>query len=345
MKILKFGSRGPSVQLLQLALGRAGYGQPAADGVFGPETAAALVRFQRRHGLTPDAAAGPATQRAMRPYYTGFVTHLIRPGDTLYSVSGTYGAAAAAVAAANPGALAENLRPGGTLTVPLPFAVVPADIDWCSDLVGYCVQGLCARYPFLACGEMGKSVMGRPLWYLRAGTGKKRVFYNACHHANEWITTPVLLKFAEELAAASAAGGNIYGQSAPALLAAASIYIAPAVDPDGMDLVTGELDGGAYFDYARSLAARYAQYPFPSGWKANIRGVDLNLQYPAGWERARANKQALGIVSPAPADYVEALPDGPGEPRDVRLHAGSGPRAHAVVSHSGRRDILEIYGL
>ena len=32
--------------------------------------------------------------------------------------------------------------------------------------------------------------------------------------------------------------------------------------------------------------------------------MDLNLQYPAGWERAREIKYAQGIVSPAPADYV-----------------------------------------
>ena len=308
MKILKIGSRGPSVQLLQLGLNRAGYGPLATDGIFGPETAAAVMRFQRGRGLAVDGAAGSAVQRAMRPWYTGYVTYLIKTGDTLFSAAQKYGADLAAVIAANPGAEADNLRVGGTLTVPLGFSVVPTDIDWCSDLVDYCVQGLCARYPALQCGELGRSVMGKPLWYLRVGSGERRVFYNAEHHANEWITTPVLLKFAEELCAANAAGGSIYGQSARELLSAASIYIAPAVNPDGMDLVTGELDSGGWYDYARSLAARYTGYPFPSGWKANIRGVDLNLQYPAMWEQAKINKEALGIVSPAPADYVGPAP-------------------------------------
>ena len=42
----------------------------------------------------------------------------------------------------------------------------------------------------------------------------RRVFYSASYHANESITTPVLLTFAEEYAAAYAAGGNIVFSSA-----------------------------------------------------------------------------------------------------------------------------------
>ena len=57
------------------------------------------------------------------------------------------------------------------------------------------MRGLAARYPMLAVGEFGRSVLGRPLWYLTLGSGPKLVFYNAAHHANEWITTPLLLTF------------------------------------------------------------------------------------------------------------------------------------------------------
>ena len=59
---------------------------------------------------------------------------------------------------------------------------------------------------------------------------------------------------------------------------------------------------------ARRLAAAYPRFAFPEGWKANLRGVDLNLQYPADWERAREIKFAQGVVSPAPADYVGPAP-------------------------------------
>lgn len=150
--------------------------------------------------------------------------------------------------------------------------------------------------------------MGRPLWYLSIGEGEKSVFYNAAHHANEWITVPLLLSFAEKLARAYAEGGKIFGRSAKEIYQSAAIYIAPCVDPDGVDLVTGELTGGEFYDGAVRIAQNYPNVPFPSGWKANIRGTDLNLQYPAGWEQARENKFALGVVGPAPADYVGSSP-------------------------------------
>ncbi|MBR4549307.1 MAG: peptidoglycan-binding protein [Oscillospiraceae bacterium] len=308
MRILRYGSRGPAVQLLQLALDRAGFGPLTTDGAFGPATEAALRRFQAASGLAPDGVAGSRSHAALRPWYTGYLLHSLRPGDSFWSLGQAYGCGEAAVALANPGLPPERLPVGAELVVPLPFPVVPTAIDWCAALVGFCVQGLAARYPFLRSGQFGRSVLGRPLWKLTLGQGRRRALYNAVHHANEWIAAPLLLCFAEELAAAYAAGGTVAGLDAAALLAESTLCLVPAVNPDGMDLVTGELQSGESYERARRIAAAWPRFPFPGGWKANLRGVDLNLQYPAGWERAREIKFAQGIVSPAPADYVGAAP-------------------------------------
>ena len=296
------------MQLLQLALNRAGYGPLAKDGIFGNATRGAVLRFQSDNGLSADGIAGPVTNQALMPWYTGFFTHRIRRGDTVFGLAELYGTTQEAIRIANPGLDALNLKIGSTVTVPLPFDAVATDIDYSSSLVNYTVRGIAARYPFTAVGEMGKSVMGKPLWYMSAGSGGNRVFYNAAHHANEWITVPLLLKFFETLAKAAAYGGSVFGQNAGELLERSTVYIAPLVNPDGVDLVTGALNQGEFYNNAKRIAANYPAFPFPSGWKANVRGVDLNLQYPAGWEQARENKFAQGIVSPAPADYVGAAP-------------------------------------
>ncbi|MCM1150024.1 MAG: M14 family metallopeptidase [Butyricicoccus sp.] len=317
MKVLRYGSRGPQVQLLQLALERAGYGPGGTDGIFGAKTQRAVLSFQSSHRLTADGVAGVRTHTALYPWYAGYAVHTLRRGDTLYKIAQAYGSSVRALEVANPGIDPLALRVGSSLVVPLGFPVVPTDIDYSSSLISFCCRGLAARYPFITLGEMGKSVMGRPLYTLTLGTGDNRVFYNASHHANEWITTPVLLHWCEELARAFAFGGEVYGTPADELLSLARLSIAPAVNPDGIDLVTGDLTSGGYYDRAAAIAADYPRIAFPSGWKANILGTDLNLQYPAGWSQAQEIKFAQGFVSPAPRDYVGASPLSAPESRAV----------------------------
>lgn len=317
MKILRLGSRGPQVQLLQLALERAGFAAGGTDGAFGRRTQDALRRFQLSRRLTPDGVAGARTHAALEPFYTGFLRKRLAEGDTFYRLARRYGTSVRAIAAANPGAAAENLQPGAEVVVPLGFPVVPTGIAWCSALTALCCRGLAARYPCLAVSEIGRSELDRPLWLLRLGAGEGRAFFNAAHHANEWITVPLLLRFVEELAEAAVRGAAIGGFDAGALLQNAELAVAPCVDPDGMDLVTGDIAAGPVFDAARAIAAAFPDIPFPDGWKANILGVDLNLQYPAGWETAREIKFAQGFTKPAPRDYVGTAPLAAPESRAV----------------------------
>jgi len=55
----------PRVAALQVALSKRGYYHGAFDGIAGPVTRRATMRFQRRHHLTPDGIAGAHTRRAL----------------------------------------------------------------------------------------------------------------------------------------------------------------------------------------------------------------------------------------------------------------------------------------
>lgn len=56
--------------------------------------------------------------------------------------------------------------------------------------------------------------------------------------------------------------------------------------------------GSAEYCAAAQIAAGFPDVPFPSGWKANLSGVDLNLNYPARWEEARQHQAAKGFGRP-----------------------------------------------
>lgn len=181
------------------------------------------------------------------------------------------------------------------------MAIVKTDVPTTAALCDETITALVEAYPFLSSEELTTSAYGRPVRTLSMGTGNRHVLYSASHHANEWITTPVLLKFAEDLAEAYAAGGKLFGVDAALILNTAMIHLVPMVDPDGVDLVTGAIETGTLqYEAARVLSDNYPSIPFPSGWKANLLGVDLNLQYPAGWLQAREIKFSQGYTRPGP---------------------------------------------
>ena len=189
------------------------------------------------------------------------------------------------------------------------MAIVRTDIPMTSALCEETILKLTETYPFLRSELLTTTAFGRPVRTLVIGDGDRKVIYSASHHANEWITTPVILKFMEQLAEAVQNKGKLYGVDAQNIVKAATIYTVPMVDPDGVDLVTGAIEPGTLeYETAQRLADNYPNIPFPNGWKANLLGVDLNLQYPAGWLQAREIKFGQGFTKPGPRDYVGRAP-------------------------------------
>lgn len=281
--------------LTQLALRRAG--------------AETLQEFQKREGLYPSGSEDVLTMQRLAPYLLGYERYMVKPGDSYYRLARAFGTSVRALVTANPGRDPDRLSVGQYLTVPYGFPVVPTDVPFTSELLQVCIQGLQARYPFLVHRTIAATRYRRPVSALRLGDGPRTVLYNASHHANEWITTPVLMKFLEEFCRAVSTGGRIFGMDALTLSRQTTLWLVPMVNPDGVDLVTGAIDPASeQYEAALHIARNYPSIPFPDGWKANLAGVDLNLNYPAEWEQAKKNKFALGYTTPAPRDYVGGSP-------------------------------------
>ena len=189
------------------------------------------------------------------------------------------------------------------------MAIVKTDVPMTAELCDRTILQLAEVYPQCRTELLTQTAYGRPVRSLVIGRGPRKVLYTAAHHANEWITATVILKFIEDFAQALTTAGQIGSVAAADLEQAATIYTVPMVNPDGVALVTGELQPGQLpYVTAQALGENYPQIPFPDGWKANLLGVDLNLQYPAGWLQAREIKFAQGYDRPGPRDYVGRAP-------------------------------------
>ncbi len=225
------------------------------------------------------------------------------------------------------------------------MAIVRTDIPITSQSNDSTIQALVEAYPFLRTEVMGTTAFQRPLRTLVIGTGPRKVLYTAAHHANEWITALVLLQFAEEYAQAIAENGQIGGVDARQLSETSTIYMVPMVDPDGVDLVTGAIPPGSLpYEAARTLAEFYPNIPFPLGWKANLLGVDLNLQYPAGWLQAREIKFSQGYTRPGPRDYVGRAPLNQAESRALAGYTEAVDPALVLAYHSQGKEIYWQFG-
>jgi g-D-glutamyl-meso-diaminopimelate peptidase len=307
MTTIYLGSENPDVMLAQSLLNRLGYNAGTVDGQFGQQTLLAVKAFQTNNRLTPDGVVGPATWAALERYLRGYDIYTVRQGDTVYNIAKRYYTSVNAILTANPGLDPASLQIGRQLVVPYGINVVYGDVEPTYEILEIQINALKARYPFLETGVIGKSVLGRNIYYIRLGKGPREVSYNATHHANESICTPLVMKFVENYCIALSNRGSIQGYNIADLYNRASIYVIPMVNPDGVNLV-------AWWPTYTSAADRKAAQlnktglPLPRVWKANIRGVDLNLNYPALWEKEKQEELEQGITSPGPRDFGGTAP-------------------------------------
>ncbi|MBS4191287.1 LysM peptidoglycan-binding domain-containing protein [Bacillus sp. FJAT-49705] len=235
----------------------------------------------------------------------GFSTqsYKIKKGDTLWKISVAKHLSVDALLLINQNINPNQLQTDSTILIPkrVITPIVSGMKNYNYEAVTEDIRSLQAIFPFIKVTTIGNTILGMPIYEIQLGNGTKKVHFNASIHANEWITSSVLMALLNYFLLSLTNIKPIRGLQTMPLYQSVNISIVPMVNPDGVDLV---LNGPSPEVRERVVNINRGSTNF-SGWKANIRGVDLNDQFPAKWE---IEKERSPEKSPAPRDYPGTAP-------------------------------------
>lgn len=235
-------------------------------------------------------------------YYINF--YYIQPGDTFWTITQRNGFPVDAAVLINPTVNPASLQIGQRINIPVRVEnlIVRGKRSYSYEAMIQDILQLLEIYPFMRQRVFGSSVMGKDLIELTIGNGARRVHLNGSFHAHEWITTPILMQTLNEYLLAITNQSSIRGLDMLLFYQAVTLSLVPMVNPDGVNLVVNGLpEEEPYRSNVLDINRRSTDF---SGWKANIRGVDLNNQYPALWEL----ESEIKPKRPAPRDFPGYAP-------------------------------------
>ncbi|ALC89940.1 hypothetical protein AM500_09240 [Bacillus sp. FJAT-18017] len=227
----------------------------------------------------------------------------VRKGDNLEKLERIWRMPAGAIERANRLNEQGKLKAGQLIWRPYRIVspILVCKMDYNSLVLERDVGFLKKAYPFIRFQVIGRSALGKPIYELLIGRGKRRIHFNASFHANEWITTGILMDLVNSYSIGLTNRSHIHHSSLLRSYNEIELSIVPMVNPDGVDLVLLDPPLNCK-DNVVSMNKGKTDF---SGWKANIRGIDLNNQFPAHWEIEKERKEPK---SPSARDYPGVLP-------------------------------------
>ncbi|MBO4734677.1 MAG: gamma-D-glutamyl-meso-diaminopimelate peptidase [Clostridia bacterium] len=190
------------------------------------------------------------------------------------------------------------------------------------------IRLLCNRYDFLERFSAGKSVAGRDIPAVRLSKGESYTLFAAAFHGSEHITSNILLMFLEDLAAAYEKGGSVEGINIKKALEGRGVIFLPRVNPDGCEIaISGSICAGARAgEITRQCGGDFTH------WNANLRGVDINHNFDADFDKVKEAEIKAGIYTAGPSRFGGTKPE-------------SEPETAAVVSLCKRENIHHVCAL
>ncbi len=196
------------------------------------------------------------------------------------------------------------------------------------------IAKLCKKYSVLTRIPIGVSWCGRKIYCIKLGRARENMLYVASVHGNEYITTPILLKFIEDICKHMEYGRSFCGIDMNLGLAERSLYFVPMLNPDGCEIA---LNGTTDEAVIKMCSGDFSK------WKANGRGVDINHNFDADWETLKAIEQGYGIFTPTFGKYGGEFPCSEPETVAITTLCRLIKPSHIIAMHTQGEEIYYGY--
>ncbi len=170
-------------------------------------------------------------------------------------------------------------------------------------------------------GSIGSSVLGNDLYYIKIGGGNKSIIITGGIHARENITSLLVMRQAFA----------VIGKELPL-----TVYFVPMVNPDGAILIEKGADGAK--EYGEFVRTVNGSDDF-SLWKANVRAVDLNVNFDAKFGLGKSN-----LRTPASQNYIGQFPFSEPETAALRDFTLKIKPIFTVSYHALGREVYWYFG-
>ncbi len=190
-------------------------------------------------------------------------------------------------------------------------------------------------YPFVRRYAVGRSLFGREIPLLQIGRGGKKILLVGAVHGSEHMTAGLLLRFAADYCSAVDADASVYSLSMGYLFEKRTLCLLPMLNPDGVELsLHGPADDCPLLERLMRMC--------PDGdfthWQANGRGVDLNHNFDADFEKYKRLEAERGLCA-GPTRYSGEYPESEPETAAVCAFLRAEPVEGLIAFHTQGEEI------
>lgn len=192
------------------------------------------------------------------------------------------------------------------------------------------VYGFKEKYPFAGCCVCARSWSGRAVFTLSLGNNQSPAVFIAGLRGCDTVSVRVMLKFFENICAAVESDLEIAGIKVGEVLKEKGLTVIPCLNPDGMEIsLRGAVGAGSYAGLVERVCGDTAS------WRANARGVDLNLNFSCDFIKTKKVAENCGYTAPGPYFHAGKVPESEPETRALVRLCNARDVRHTLTLESG----------